>query len=230
MWKENHRDVLAIYSNILVYMIESNQLDAMTPIIARAEALIARGGEQGSSADLNVRQLKALRLIRLGRPAEAEPLLRGVVAKRRAVYGESAGLAVDLVQLSRALIPLGKYADARKALEEAYPMASENLSPKALPTIITGAALAETRAETGDIAGAQALITQLQPLFDAMPRGLPAAVLGRARAVLRLKQGRIAEARKELDAADAIFRQAGPSGESYLKSVAALRARIGAAG
>ncbi|OHD01593.1 MAG: hypothetical protein A2885_03265 [Sphingopyxis sp. RIFCSPHIGHO2_01_FULL_65_24] len=230
VWKENHRDVVAIYNNILVYMIETNQLEAMAPIIARAEALIARSGEKNSGSDLNIRQLKALRLIRLGKPAEAEPLLRGIVAQRRATLGESAGLAVDLVQLSRAQIPLGKYADARKALEEAYPMASENLSPKALPTIITGAALAEARAETGDIAGAQALITQLQPLFDAMPPGLPAAVLGRARAVLRLKQGRIAEARKELDAADAIFRQAGPSGESYLKSVTALRARIDAAG
>ena len=54
-------------------------------------------------------------------------------------------------------------------------MAAENLSPKALPTIIIGAALAEARAESGDVAGAQALIAQLQPLFDAIPPGLPAA-------------------------------------------------------
>ena len=229
VWKENHRDVLAIYSNILVYMIEQGQLAQMDPIIARTEALIARTGQQGSGADLNVRQLKALRLIRLGRPAEAEPLLVGVVAQRRATYGESAGLAVDLMQLSRAQMPLGKYADARRALEEAYPMAAENLSPKALPTIIIGAALAEARAESGDVAGGQALITQLQPLFDTLPPGLPAAVLGRARAILRLKQGRIAEARKEIDAADAIFQKAGPPGQAYLLSVAALRKRIDAA-
>ncbi|MDO9367560.1 MAG: serine/threonine-protein kinase [Sphingopyxis sp.] len=229
VWKENHRDVVAIYNNILVYMIETNQLDAMAPIIARADALIARSNEKNSGSDLNIRQLKALRLIRLGKPAEAEPLLKGIVAQRRATLGESAGLAVDLVQLSRAQIPLGKYAEARKALEEAYPMAIENVGAKGLPTIITGAALVEARAETGDIASAQALATQLQPLFDAMPPGLPGAVMGRARAVLRLKQGRIAEARKEIDAAEAIFRQAGPAGESYLKSATALRARISAA-
>ncbi|MGH6650206.1 MAG: serine/threonine-protein kinase [Sphingopyxis sp.] len=230
VWKENHRDVIAIYNNILVYMIETSQLDAMPPIFARADALIARSDERNSPSDLNIRQLKALRLIRLGKPAEAEPLLRGIVAQRRATLGESAGLAVDLVQLSRAQVPLGKYADARKALEEAYPMAAENLSPKAMPTIIIGASLAEARAETGDIEGAQALITQLQPLFDAVPPGVPTAVLGRARAVLRLKQGRIAEARKEIDAAEALFRQAGPGGEAYLKSAATLRARIAAAG
>ncbi|HEV2599500.1 serine/threonine-protein kinase [Sphingopyxis sp.] len=230
VWKENHRDVIAIYNNILVYMIETSQLDAMPPIFARADALIARSDEKNSPSDLNIRQLKALRLIRLGKPAEAEPLLRGIVAQRRATLGESAGLAVDLVQLSRAQVPLGKYADARKALEEAYPMAAENLSPKAMPTIIIGASLAEARAETGDIAGAQALITQLQPLFDAVPPGVPTAVLGRARAVLRLKQGRIAEARKEITAAEALFRQAGPGGESYLKSAETLRKRIDAAG
>lgn len=230
VWKENHRDLLSVYNNILVYMIETNQLDAMTPVIARAEAVIARSGDENSGSDLNIRQLKALRLIRLGKPAEAEPLLIALVAQRRATLGESAGLAVDLVQLSRAQMPLGKYAAARKALEEAYPMAADNLSPKALPTIIIGAALAEARAETGDVAGAQALIDQLQPLFDAMPPGLPAAVLGRARAILRLKQRRLAEARREVDDADAIFRKAGPSGIPYLQSVAALRKRIAAAG
>jgi non-specific serine/threonine protein kinase/serine/threonine-protein kinase len=230
VWKENHRDMLSIYNNVLVYMIELGQLDRMTPIIARAEALIARSGEQNSGLDLNIRQLKALRLIRLGKPAEAEPLLTALVAQRRATLGESAGLAVDLMQLSRAQMPLGKYAEARKALEEAWPMAADNLSPKALPTIIIGAALAEARAETGDVAGAQALVTQLQPLFDAAPPGLPAAVLGRARAILRLKQGRIAEARREIDTADKLFRAAGPNGASYLASVAALRKRIAAAG
>ena len=230
VWKENHRDMLIVYSNTLVYMIELNQLDAMTPIIARAEALIARTGEQGSSADLNVRQLKALRLVRLSKPGEAEPLLRGVAAKRRATFGASAGLAVDLLQLSRALVPQGKYADARKALEEAYPMAVENLSPKATPTLVIGAGLAEARAETGDIAGAKAIIATLQPLIDAMPPGLPTGVLGRARAVVSLKEGRTAEARKELDDAEAIFRQAGVASESYIKALAPLRARIAAAG
>ncbi|HZG34052.1 MAG TPA: protein kinase, partial [Sphingopyxis sp.] len=228
VWKENHRDMLSIYNNILVYMIELGQLDQMTPIIARAEALIARSGETNSGSDLNIRQLKALRLIRLGKPQEAEPLLVALVAQRRATLGESAGLAVDLMQLSRAQMPLGKYAEARKALEEAWPMAADNLSPKALPTIIIGAALAEARAESGDIDGAQALITRLQPLFDAAAPGLPTGVLARARAILRLKQGRLAEARKEIDAADKIFREAGPNGDSYLPSVAALRKRIAA--
>jgi eukaryotic-like serine/threonine-protein kinase len=228
VWKENHRDMLLIYSNTLVYMIELNQLDAMTPIIARAEALIARTGEQGSSADLNVRQLKALRLVRLDRPGEAEPLLRSVVARRRVTFGESAGLAVDLLQLSRALIPQGKYADARRALEEAYPMAVENLSSKATPSLVIGAGLAEARAETGDLAGAQAILAELQPLIDAMPPGLPTGVVGRARAVVLLKRGRMAEAGDELDAAEAIFRQAGVASESYIKGLAPLRARVSA--
>ncbi|MCX7283097.1 MAG: protein kinase [Novosphingobium sp.] len=226
VWKENHRDMLSVYNNILVYMIETNQLNAMTPIIARAQGLVARSGERNSSADLNIRQLMALRLIRLGQPAQAEVLLAGLVAQRRATLGESAGLAVDLVQLSRAQMSQGKFAEARKALEEAYPMAAENLSPKALPTIITGTSLVEARAETGDIAGAQTLATQLEPLFDAMPPGLPGAVFARARAVLRLKQGRLAEARQEADSAENVFRASGTSGASYLEAMAALRKRI----
>ena len=107
-------------------------------------------------------------------------------------------------------------------------MVVENLSPNATPSLIIGAELAGTRAETGDIAGAQAIIAELQPLVDAMPSSPPTAVLGRARAIVRLKQGRIGEARRELNAAEAIFREAGVSSEFYLRSLAALRARIDA--
>lgn len=227
IWQENHRELLLLYNNLLVYMAEANQLDAMPTIFAEADAVIARTNQETSMQGLAIAQLKGVWLMKLQRYADAEAVFATVVERRRAVFGASGGLAVDLFQLSRAKLMQGRYAEAVATLREARPMAAERLGPNSLPTLIMGTSLAEALAETGDTVQAEAVLAEIAPVIEAMqPRGIPYAVLAKTRAVIRLKQGRLTEARASLGEAQANFAAAGPSGESFLQSFPALRRRL----
>lgn len=227
VYAENHRDLLTTYNNLLVYMAEANQLDAMPAIFDRADAVVKRTDQGASMQGLTIRQLRAVRLIKLGQPAAAEKIVAGVVAKRRATFGSSAGLAVDLLQLGRAKLALGKFNEAQHVFAEAYPMAGKYLSPVALPTLILGSGLLEAQAEAGNFAAAQQTMAQVEPLIAALSKpGLPQAIFARAKAVLLLKQGKVAQAMAEADKAEKLFREQGPAGDSFLKSFPALRTRI----
>lgn len=227
IYAENHRDLLTLYNNLLVYMVEANRIDAMPAVFTRAEAALKRTGQESSMQGLAIAQLKGVRLLRLDRTAEAEAIFDRIATQRRTVFGKSAGLAVDLLQLGRARLALGKFAAARQVLTEARPIAIDNLGPGALPTLIIGLSLAEALAETGDTAGASAMVAEAAPFIDAMKKpGAPHGVIARTRAVILLKQGRAAEARAELLRAEAIFRTLGSQGEAYLRAFPALKARI----
>jgi eukaryotic-like serine/threonine-protein kinase len=227
VYAENHRDLLTTYNNTLVYMAEANQLEAMPAIFDRADAVIKRTDQGASMQGLTILQLRAVRLLKLGQPAAAEKLVTDIVAKRRATFGNSAGLAVDLLQLGRAKLALGKFSDAERIFAEAYPMAEKYLSPTAPPTLILGTGLLEAQAESGNIAAAQRTLEKIEPLVKAMPKpGLPQAIFARAKAILLLQQGNIAQAALETDRAEKLFREQGPAGDSFLKSFPALRTRI----
>jgi eukaryotic-like serine/threonine-protein kinase len=227
---ENRRDLLTIYNNVLVYMIEANQLDAMPAVFVQADAVVARDGGERTMPGLAIEQLKGMRLLKLGDPARAEKIFTGVVAQRRAAFGRSGSLAVDLAQLGRAQMALGKYDEASKTLGEARPLAAEKLTPTALPTLIIGLNLAEALAESDKPAEADRVLGEVTPLMGSFPStSVPIGVLARTRAVVRLKQGRTAEARAALDDARRIFTGAGPAGETYMKGLAALATRLAAA-
>lgn len=224
---EKNRDLMTLYINTLVYMVEANQLDAMPAIFARADALIARTDGADSMTGINVAQLKAVRLLKLDQAAEAERILTQVVAKRRARFGASAGLSVDLLHLGRAKLALGKYAEARGILAESYPMASKYLAPGATPALIAGINLVEAQAQSGDLGGARRTLAQLDPLIRAIPKpGLPQAMFVRVNGVVLMKSGMIAKAAAEIDRSERLFREQGPAGGAYLKSYPALRAQL----
>jgi non-specific serine/threonine protein kinase/serine/threonine-protein kinase len=227
VYAENHRDLLTLYNNLLVYMIEANQLDAMPAIFTRADAALARTGQAGSMQGLGITQLKGMRLLKLDKPAQALPLFESVATNRRARFGKSAGLAVDLLQLSRAKMALGDFAGARAILTEARPMAIDKLGPGAVPTLVMGLGLAESMAETGDAAEALHLLDDIAPLVTAMPKpGPPQGLLLRSRAVVYLMLGRTDQAQVLADQATALFKGLGPAGLSYLKAMPTLQARI----
>lgn len=229
VYAENHRDLLTFYNNLLVYMAEADRLAAMPAVFAQADAVLKRTGQENSTTGLAIAQLKGVRLLKLNDYARAETIFERLVKQRRAVFGRSAGLAVDLFQLGRARLALGKFAEARQALGEARPMAKEKVGPSAVPTLIIGLSLAEATAEVGDTDSAERILAETAPLVAAMKTpGLPHGILARVNAVILLKQGRRAEARAALDRAEAIFRGLGRAGEAHLKSFPALRARIGA--
>lgn len=228
VYAENHRDLLTVYNNLLVYMAEANQLDAMPAVIVKAEAVIERTGQEKSMQGLTIEQLKGVRFYKLEQFKRAEAIFTDVVAQRRAVFGRSAGLAVDLLQLGRAQLALGKFDDAARTFGEARPMATEKLSPAAPPTLIMALGQAEALAESGKTAEADSVLAAVDPLIAAMPKpGIPTGLLARARAITRLKQGRVDEARIELNRAQEVFTGLGPVGTSYLKALPAVRARIG---
>ncbi len=170
VWTENHRDLLTLYNNLLVYMSEANQLAAMPAVFAEADAVIARTGQEASMQGLTIAQLKGVRMMKLDQLAEAEAVFTRVAAQRRAVFGRSAGLAVDLLQLARTKLALRKFAEAETLLAEAYPMASEKLGPAAPPTLFMGLGLAEAMAESGNAAGAERQLAELAPLILAVPK------------------------------------------------------------
>ncbi|MEP7007346.1 MAG: serine/threonine-protein kinase [Sphingomonas bacterium] len=222
---ENHRDLLTYYNNLLVYMQEANQFDAMPAIFARADAILKRTGQEASMMGLGITQLKGVRLLKTNQAAAAEAIFRDVVAKRRARFGRSAGLGVDLLQLGRAQLARGNYADAVRSLAESEPMLAEKISPAALPTIAAGATLAEATAEAGDPASALRTLDRIEPVVKAMP-GPTYAIALHARAIALLKQGKRVEAKVVVDQAEALLKALGPAGASYLKALPALRARI----
>lgn len=227
VYAENHRDLLTLFNNLLVYMVEANQLEQMPAIFARADAALARTGQTESMQSLGITQLKGMRLLKLDQPAQALVIFDAVARDRRARFGKSAGLAVDLLQTSRAKMAMGDFAGARKVLAEARPMAMENLGPGAVPTLIMGLGLAESMAETGDAPAALRLLNEVGPLVTAMPKVGPAhGLLLRCRSVVSLKLGRRAEAKAYADQAETVFKGLGATGESYLKAIPALRTRI----
>lgn len=227
VYADKPRDLLVIYNNLLVNLAEANRIDEMNPIFARAEAMLKRTGQERSVQALAIKQLQGVSQFKAGNPERAEASFANVVALRRAMFAPSAGLAVDLMQLARVKLALGKPAEALPLLTEARPLALANIGFGSLPAMVGGIGLAEAQAETGAVARAERLLAELHPAT----KGLPPLVEGmwlRATAIADLRRDNPAAAATALDGAEAIFRAAGPAGESYLKSVPKLRARIAA--
>jgi non-specific serine/threonine protein kinase/serine/threonine-protein kinase len=222
---ENHRDLLTFYNNLIVYMQEANQLDAMPAIFARADAVLKRTGQQESMQGLTITQLKGVRLLKTNQAAAAEAIFIDVVAKRRARFGRSAGLGVDLLQLGRAQLALGKFAEAVRSLTEATAMLTEKISPNAAPTLAASAALAEAQAEAGDPASATRTLDRVEPVAKPMP-GPTYAIILHARAVALIKLGKRAEASAVINQMEGLLKALGPAGALYLKGIPALRARL----
>jgi eukaryotic-like serine/threonine-protein kinase len=221
------RDMLAVYNSLLVYMMEANRFDDMPAVFTRADAFMQKTNQQDTMVGLAITQLKALRLVKLDQPAPAEKILEQVVARRRAIFGNSAGLAVDLLQLGRAKIALGKFTEAAPLLSESFTLSEKYLTMKAIPTVVAGAALAEAQAETGAVAAAKVTLAKLDQSLAAGPKnGLPNAIVLRAKAIMLLNEGKIAQAKQEADNAEAIFKAQGPAAETFLKTFPALRDRI----
>lgn len=224
------RELLALYNNILVYMTEANRFDAMPPVFDLADAFIRRTGLASTPNALGIMQLKAVRLIKLKQPREAEPILEEVVQRRRNAFGPSAGLGVDLMHLGRAKLLQGKFAAAQANLDESYGLLRKYIGPGSLPAFVSGTTLIEAQAESGDTPAAMRTIAQLEPLQPPGPSGFPHALLARAKAVAFLQQNEPAQARVEADRSEAIFKSLGPQAAPYLESFAALRARLAKAG
>ena len=221
------REMLSIYNNLLVYMVEANQLNAMPAIIARADAYMKQTGLADSNIGLSITTQTAVRLLKLDKPEQAEAVMTRVVASRRSAFGSSAGLAVALLHLGRAKLAMRKYGEAQTILGESYSMGGKYLSPSAVPALVAGMNLIEAQTEGGNLVAARQTLAQVEPLIKAIPKpGLPQAIFARVNGIVLLKEGKVAQAEAEINRAEKLFREQGPAGDSFLQGFPALRARI----
>lgn len=223
----NDSAMLTRYNNMFVYLIEANRGDEIPALLERVDRTLAHPGARDMIQAFNIDQLRATWQIRQGNAAEGERIVTGVIARRRRLFGESAGLASDLMQLGKARIAKRDFVGAETALIESETLAVRYLGPMALPTIVIKLALAQTRAERGDVPAAQVKLAEAMKALAPMPT--PNPLTGQAaltEAVVALKAGRKGEAQAAAARAHTSFAAMGPSGSFGLTAIAAIEQRI----
>ena len=225
----NDSALLTRYNNMLVYMIEANRPAEVPALLARIDRTLAHPGARDSIQAVNIAQLRGSWQLRQGNPAAAEQIFATAAARRRQLFGESAGLATDLTQLGKARIAKRDYVGAEAALTEADTLVVRFLGPVALPTIVTKLALAQARSERGAATAARATLEQAASAMAPLPTPNPlTGQYAMTEAVLALNEGRKPEAQSAADRAKAAFAAMGPPGSFGLKSVGAIEQRIAA--
>jgi non-specific serine/threonine protein kinase/serine/threonine-protein kinase len=223
----NHSSLLVRYTNLLVYLIESDRLSEAEAIFARADRLMAKAGLGDTIQGLGIEQLRAALLMRTDRNTEAGDVLRRVIERRRRLYGESPALASDLQLYSRQQLAEGNFAAAQATGNEARPMLARFLGDQAQPVAVQDMINAQIFAEQGKLAEARAALAKAKPVIDAMPPASPLQPqFELSRAVIALNSGNKAEAQAALDKAESGFKRMGPGGGVGLRGVAKTRARV----
>ena len=224
------RDLATRYANLVTHLTEANRLAEAEVMIRRGRATLARANQDKSAAALTMLRIQAGIASRRGDDRGAETMLRQVVADRRAFYGRSVALAVDLLHHARVLTQLGRPRDALAALDEAVPMSIELVGADTQPTLMMGLARVDALISLGRIDAADRVFADLSRGLrkEAHLSVLNGAGL-MARSSLALKHGDIAAASASLNEAKAIFRAIGPGAAAHARGIPALRAQIAAA-
>jgi non-specific serine/threonine protein kinase/serine/threonine-protein kinase len=225
----NDSALLTRYNNMLVYMIEANRAADVPALLQRIDRTLAHPGARDSIQAINIDQLRGTWQIRQGDAAAAEQTFVSAVARRRRLFGASAGLATDLTQLGKARLAQRDFAGARAALAEAEPLAMHFLGAAALPTIVTKLALAQAQAELGETQVARATLGDVAQAMAPLPTPNPlTGQYAMTEAVLALNERHKPEAEAAAGRARASFKAMGPAGAFALKSVDAIDRRIAA--
>ena len=226
-YASNSRDLATRYANLATHLVMANRIAEAEKTIARAESLLTRSGAMLSPAGLTLEQLRASIMVRHGDIAGAEALFRKTGTTRRALYGRSYSLAVNLLQDGRLLNRLGRSADALKAIDEARSMATENFGSKGSLLLLIDLARAEALLGLNRAGEASAILSSARPrIAEYGTRSTENGALLLVETQAALRQGNRAEARASLDKAEKIFKDAGPAGAGYLPEAAALRRGI----
>jgi non-specific serine/threonine protein kinase/serine/threonine-protein kinase len=223
----NQSQLLVRYNNLLVYLIEAGRLAEADAVFARADTLLATSRQGDTIQALGLDQLRAAVLMRTDRNAEAGPVLRSLIERRRRLYGESPALASDLSLFSRQQLAEREFASAEAAGGEARALMARFLGDAAPPVVMQDLHNAQIAAELGKMAEARALFTKAETAIAAFPPGNPfVPQVELVRAVLAIKAGDKAAASAALDKAEAGFKQVGGPGLAGLQGVAKTRERL----
>ncbi|NIJ20681.1 non-specific serine/threonine protein kinase/serine/threonine-protein kinase [Sphingomonas naasensis] len=223
----NDSALLARYNNLLVYLIEANRLAEFEKVFARVDRALAQPGRRDLIQSLGIEQLRGAWALRKGDVARAEQIATDVSARRRRLFGQTPGLATDLAQLAKTQIAGNRFAEARVSLAEARPMAVRFLGERSIPVIVLDLAEAQTLAELGEAAGAQAALGRARATLAAMPPANPLAPqLALTEAVVALKQGDKVAAQAAVARGIAGFTAMGPAGAYGLQAIKRIEARV----
>lgn len=220
-------DLLGFYNNAAVYAIEGNRLDVTARVLRRADVVMQRAEARDTIEAIGIRQLRGVYALRSGRPKDAVRELQAVVASRRERFGESGGLASDLLTLSKAQLAAGDPAAALVSANEAQPLFARLLGPAAPPTMLATMARAEALAAVGQVAQARA---QLDAIAPAMAGPLGKSLIGGqytlARASVALRDRQRDEARNWLAKARGVFAALGPGGAAGRAQISRMEAEL----
>lgn len=221
------RDLATRYANLVTHLTEANRLAEADAAIRRGRSTLSRAGEGNSTGALTMLRIQASISSRRGDDRAAEAMLRTVIAQRRAFYGRSVALAVDLLHHARVLTLLGRPRSALIELDEAEPMSVELVGINTQPTLMMRLARIDALIEVGHLDAAQDVLTDVarSRSNDKQPDTLLGASLV-ARSSLAFARGDIAGASSALIEAETVFRTIGPGAGTFARGVATLRARI----
>lgn len=227
----NSRDLATRYANLATHLVMANRLPEAQATIARGERVVAGADLRRSPAALTLLQLQGGIASRQGDVARAEQIFRRVVDARRALYGRSYSLAVDLLQEGRVLNQLGRPSEGLRYLDEAQPMAVQYFGAKGQPALLAGLGRAEALTMLKRFAEAHAALQGVAPTLSA--RGIGSAdfcALSLTRAQLALAEGRIDESKAALRAAIGAFRAAGDAAAAYRRPITILQGKLDGVG
>lgn len=226
---ENDSAMLTMYNNLLVYLVEANRLDEASAVFARVDRVLERPGQRDTMQGLGIDQIRGAVRLRQGDARTAERISASIVERRRKLYGDTAGLAVDLAQLAKAQIAGNRFAEARVSLLEARPMATRFLGERALPVVILNLAMAQTLAELGETDAAAKQLAETRATIAAMPTPNPLSPqLALTEAVVALKQGNKTVASAAVARGHAAFAAMGPAGAYGLQAISKIGTRVSA--
>jgi len=223
-YADNSRDLATRYANLATHLVVANRLDEADAMIDRSERLLARSSARQSPAGLTLSQLRGGIAARRGDLAGAAGIFHQVAATRRALYGRSYSLAVDLLQEGRLLVQLGRPAEALPILTEAQGIATDYFGASGEPALLAGLARTEALGALGRSADADAALADVAPALrrhgvNSVDNG--ALLLVQAR--LALLRDNKPDATTFLKRAEAIFATLGPAGSGYQWVLAAVR-------
>lgn len=230
-YADNSRDLATRYANLATHLVVANRLAEAEAVIRRSETLLARSSAKQSPAGLTLSQLRGGIAARRGDLAGAAAIFHQVAATRRALYGRSYSLSVDLLQEGRLLVQLGKPREALPILTEAQGIATDYFGADGPPALLSGLARAEALGSLGQLAEADAALADVAPGLE--KHGIASAENGAlllVRARLALLHDDRASATAYLGQADTIFHALGAAGTSYQRIIETLRRDIASAG
>jgi tetratricopeptide (TPR) repeat protein/predicted Ser/Thr protein kinase len=216
-------ELLGRYSNLITHLIESGRLDEADHWLAHADGAARRSGLEHSPTGLNLLLAHGGLASRRQDMAGAERFLRQASTLRRELYGPSVTLAVDLLNLGRVVMVLGRPGEAATMLEAAHTMALQRLGPSAVPTVTIELAQVDAFCALKRPDEAEPILAHVDGLSRGDPNSMLRGLYFRGLGFVRVRQHRYPQAKAALDQAEAIFRALGPAGAIQMVDIATLR-------